>query len=84
MKTDELVMVANGHRHFTPGITKIEGGIHICTVAAGENCCLVVYEEGSPKGKRFPFPKEQRIGDVWSMDLMGADFTGLTLSLIHI
>lgn len=81
MKTDELVMVANGHRNFTPGITKIEGGIHICTVAAGENCCLAVYEEGRPKAKKFPFPKDQRIGDVWSMDLMGTDFTGLTYCL---
>lgn len=81
MKTDKLVIAAEGHRNFTPGITKIKGGIHICTVAAGEDCCLIVYEESRPEGKKFPFPKEQRIGDVWSMDLMGDDFSDLEYCL---
>ena len=46
MKTGEMEKIQNGHRNFPLGITKTEKGIHICTVAPGESCSLVVYRDG--------------------------------------
>ena len=83
METDKLVKVENDYRIFPLGITKIKGGIHISAVAAGTECSLVVFEKDGVKdgikggikdGRRIPFSEEQRLGDVWTMTLMGESF----------
>lgn len=82
MKADEIRVKQRSAGGCVPGIIKIEGGIRICTVASGESCSLVVYEEKNGKKREIPFPKEGRIGNVWAMDLLGEDFGGLSYSLI--
>ncbi len=81
MKTDKIRTVAGGIRGFTPGMTKIEGGFYLCIAKDCRECSLVIYEGGKKEGRRFPFPKEQRIGNVWSMDIIGEDFSGLEYTL---
>ena len=62
-------------------MTKTEGGVYICTEAAGEEVSLAVYEqEQGPDGERkekrrvFPFPKGSRMGRMRCMKLLGEDF----------
>lgn len=81
MKTDKIRMAAGIFQNYTPGITKTERGIHICAIASGETCVLILYEAGRKTGRKFPFPAERRIGNVWSMDLEGEDFSGLEYTL---
>ena len=76
VKTGEMEKIQNGHRNFPLGITKTEKGIHICTVAPGESCSLVVYRDGKIIEK-IPFSPEEKVGDVWSMELCGDGFSGL-------
>lgn len=72
VKIDELVKTENGSRSFPLGITKIEGGIHICTAVQGTSCSLVIYQKGGiGEARKIPFSESSRIGDVWSMDLLG-------------
>ena len=80
MKTGEMEKIQNGHRNFPLGITKTEKGIHICTVAPGESCSLVVYRDGKIIEK-IPFSPEEKVGDVWSMELCGDGFSGLEYCL---
>lgn len=75
----EKLSAAEGRKDFTLGITRIEGGFHICTVADCEELNLIVYEGGS-RAASFAFPENQRMGNVWSMDLLG-DFEGLEYCL---
>ena len=64
------------------GLTRIDGGIHVTTVAAAKACSLLLFakEEKSGKGVKFhevfhiPFPETGKTGHVWSMTLKG-DFT---------
>lgn len=65
--------------HIYPmGITKIEGGIHICVEARGKECRLFLYQRGKEQPcSIIPFPEDGRLGNVWSMTLYGNDFTGL-------
>ena len=80
VKTGEMEKIQNGHRNFPLGITKTEKGIHICTVAPGESCSLVVYRDGKIIEK-IPFSPEEKVGDVWSMELCGDGFSGLEYCL---
>lgn len=80
VKTGEMEKIQNGHRNFPLGITKTEKGIHICTVAPGESCSLVVYKDGKIIEK-IPFSPEEKVGDVWSMELCGDGFSGLEYCL---
>ena len=68
MKADKIKTAQHSRGCYVPGITGIEGGIRICTVASGKSCSLLVYEKGGKKGREIPFPPEQRIGNVWSME----------------
>ena len=77
MKADKIKTAQHSRGCYVPGITGIEGGIRICTVASGKSCSLLVYEKGGKKGREIPFPPEQRIGNVWSMDLLAEDFADL-------
>lgn len=52
-----------------PGIWKTERGIRICTIVSGDSCSLVLYQAGQQQGRRIPFPKENRIGDYWVLEL---------------
>ena len=64
------------------GLTRIDGGIRVTTVAAAKACSLLLFakEEKSGKGVKFhevfhiPFPETGKTGHVWSMTLKG-DFT---------
>lgn len=77
MNRDKLVKIQNSHRSFPLGITKTERGIHISTVAACDSCRLVIYRDGE-KAETIPFSPEERVGDVWSMEIGAEDFTGLS------
>lgn len=57
----------------TPGIWRTERGLRICTVAEGNACSLVLYEAGAEKGRKIPFPKENRVGSVWTLELSFED-----------
>ncbi len=81
MKADKIKTAQHSRGCYVPGITGIEGGIRICTVASGKSCSLLVYEKGGKKGREIPFPPEQRIGNVWSMDLLAEDFADLEYCL---
>ena len=81
VKTDKIQTVAGGVLKFTPGITKTEKGYYFCVAADCSECGLMIYETGRKEGRRFPFPKEQRIGNVWFMELRGEDFSGLEYTL---
>ena len=81
MKADKIKTVQHSGGCYVPGITGIEGGIRICTVASGKSCSLLVYEKGGKRAREIPFPQEQRIGNVWSMDLLAEDFSGLEYCL---
>lgn len=80
MKTGKLEKIQNGHGNFPLGITKTEKGIHICTVASGESCSLAVYKNGRMIEK-IPFSREERVGDVWSMELCAEGLEGLEYCL---
>lgn len=73
MKTGKIEKVQNGRGNFPLGITKTENGVHICTVASGDKCSLVIYRDGR-KTETIPFSPEERVGNVWSMELAGEDF----------
>lgn len=82
MKIDELVMVEDDYRNFPLGITKIEGGIHISATACGQTCSLVIFDkEGRQDSRKIPFPQKLRVGNVWSMDLLGEDLDKLEYCL---
>lgn len=75
MKVEELIIVESDYRNFPLGVTKTEGGIHICVAAPGKSCSLVIGERGAKGGeRRIPFSEKYRMGDVWTMDLQGKDF----------
>lgn len=57
----------------TPGIWRTEKGLRICTIADGEECSLVLYEPGAEKGRKIPFPQEQHVGSVWTLELSFED-----------
>lgn len=89
VKIEKLIMSEEEPGYFQPGVTKTEGGVYICTEAAGEEVSLAVYEqEQGPDGERkekrrvFPFPKGSRMGRMRCMKLLGEDFSGLTYAVL--
>ncbi len=81
MKADKLVRRTAEYRSYIPGVTKIQGGVHICVKSSGEELSLVICEEGKRGRKQIPFSPDDRIGDIWTMELMGEDFSGLIYCL---
>lgn len=74
---EEYKVVADDNRIFPMGLTVTEGGIHVSAAASGDNCSLVLFLDGQEEPDLIiPFPKEGRMGDVWSMDVAGIDMSG--------
>lgn len=59
------------------GAWATRNGMHFSFAHPGESCVLVLYRSGgkTPLAK-LPFPREQRMGDVWSAAVAG-DFAGV-------
>ncbi len=55
--------------------------MHLCVEAPGAFCRLVIYEAGKKQGVRIPFSPEERVGDIWTMELAGDDFSGLEYTI---
>lgn len=54
------------------GTVVVEGGVHVSVIFQGESCSLVLYRAGGKTPvKKISFPRENRIGDVWSMTVLG-------------
>lgn len=81
LKIDKLVKVEDDNRIFPLGITRINGGIHINVAASCESLNLALYEKGTEASRKIPFSKHLKMGDVWTMDLMGQDFEGIEYCL---
>jgi len=61
-------------RNFTPGVTLIRGGVHICTAVKAEELSLLLYRKGEEAAVKIDFPKEGKTGGLWTMDLLGSGF----------
>ncbi len=81
MKAENIVRQKTEAPDFTPGIKRTRNGVHICVEAPGAFCRLVIYEKGKKRGLRIPFLEEDRIGDMWTMELSGDDFSELEYSI---
>lgn len=81
MKAEKIVRQKIGTPDFTPGIKRTETGMHLCVEASGAFCRLVIYETGKKQGVRIPFSPEERVGDLWMMELAGDDFSGLEYTI---
>ena len=67
----------NDRSMYPMGATVIEGGMHVSFVSKGTECALLLYKKGSKARKeRILFPQESRIGNVWSMTVLG-DFENM-------
>lgn len=52
------------------GVTKINDKLHVSFVSEEEDCGIILYDKKSGKEiKRIPFSKEQKIGNVYYMDI---------------
>ncbi len=74
MHKSEIIARPAADRNFTPGATLIRGGIHICTAFEAENLSLLLYRKGEEAPEKLDFPAEGRIGNLWTMDLVGTGF----------
>lgn len=81
MKAEKIVRQKIRTPDFTPGIKRTETGMHLCVEAPGTFCRLVIYETGKKQGIRIPFSPEERVGDLWMMELAGDDFSGLEYTI---
>ncbi len=81
MKAEKIVRQNTVTPDFTPGIKRTKNGMHLCVETPGAFCRLVIYESGKKHGIRIPFPEENRVGDIWTMDLAGDDFSDLEYSI---
>lgn len=81
MKAEKIVRQKIKTPDFTPGIKRTETGMHLCVEAPGAFCCLVIYEAGKKQGVRIPFSPEERVGDIWTMELAGDAFSGLEYTI---
>lgn len=81
MKAEKIVRQNTVTPDFTPGIKRTKTGMHLCVETPGAFCRLVIYESGKKHGIRIPFPEENRVGDIWTMDLAGDDFSDLEYSI---
>lgn len=74
VKAEKIVRQKIRTPDFTPGIKRTETGMHLCVEAPGTFCRLAIYETGKKQGVRIPFSPEERVGDLWMMELAGDDF----------
>lgn len=81
MKAENIVRQKTEIPDFTPGIKRTRTGMHVCVEASGAFCRLVIYEAGKKQGVRIPFSPEDRVGDIWTMELAGDDFSGLEYTI---
>ena len=81
MKAEKIVRQKIRTPDFTPGIKRTETGMHLCVEAPGTFCHLAIYETGKKQGVRIPFSPEERVGDLWMMELAGDDFSGLEYTI---
>ncbi len=64
---------------YPEGVTRIDGGMHVCVVAAADTCALILFARTKNGGTeaeasvRIPFPSDSRTGDVWEMTVRGED-----------
>lgn len=64
--------IVKDDRCYPVGTAVVEGGVHFSIVSQEEDCNLVLYRAGRKAPvQKIPFPKEGRIGDVWSMTVTG-------------
>lgn len=64
--------IVRDDRCYPVGTAVVEGGVHFSIVSQEESCSLVLYRAGRKTPlQKIPFPKEGRIGDVWSMTVKG-------------
>ena len=81
MKAEKIVRQKIRTPDFTPGIKRTETGMHLCVEAPGTFCRLAIYETGKKQGVRISFSPEERVGDLWMMELAGDDFSGLEYTI---
>ena len=81
MKAEKIVRQKIRTPDFTPGIKRTETGMHLCVEAPGTFCHLTIYETGKKQGVRIPFSPEERVGDLWMMELAGDDFSELEYTI---
>ena len=73
----EDLRIVRDDRCYPVGTAVVEGGVHFSIVSQGEECSLVLYQAGRKAPvQKILFPKEGRVGDVWSMTVNG-DFQGI-------
>ena len=84
VKIEKLAAAEGMPGYFPPGAVKTEGGFHICTMAEGESVSLAVFEMSGGKEKKrvFPFPERSRLGNMYTIRILGEDFSGLSYSLL--
>ena len=68
-----------GNEKYPMGLHMVPGGIHLCTAAEGEKVSLLLFKEGEKEPIcSLPFPQETKRGNVYSMTVLGTDFSGLS------
>lgn len=75
----EKYKIAEHENHCYPmGLSVVFGGIHLRVAAKGEACQVLFFNIGEEEPfQSLPFPVEFRMGDVWTMTVLGDDFTNL-------
>lgn len=76
MGTEEYRIGAHEDGWCPMGLSKVNGGIHFNVAAAGEQCRVLLFKNGE-EAFALEFPEKDRKGDVWSMTVLGKNFTGL-------
>lgn len=75
----EQYRIKAGNDNYPMGLHMVPGGIHLCTAAEGDNVSLLLFKEGEKEPVfSLPFPQETRRGNVFSMTVLGTDFSGLS------
>lgn len=82
MQKSSFIAKVPPDRNFTPGISLIRGGVHICAAAEAEKLSLLIYREGEKEPLTIDFPEEGRCGSLWTMDLLGAGTENCTYTLL--
>lgn len=75
---EQYKIAVHENRGYSMGLTKVYGGIHLCVAAKGEDCRVLFFRAGEEEPvQTLSFPLESRRGDVWSMTILGEDFSNL-------
>lgn len=73
--TNDFRIVECENMVFPMGLTVSGHRLHVSVGSACNRCALVLYRKGEPEPfDTIEFPKEGRMGDVWSLDLEGESF----------